>query len=94
MMKTFDALSIIEKINCSAPNLQEMVAEASINARVAQSIYEARTKAELTQQHSRESHQYKTVRDRTAGRCGNARTLFFNAPVNCSCFESESRNLS
>lgn len=51
MMKTFEAFSIIEKINCSAPKLQEMVAEASINARVAQSIYEARTLARLTQQH-------------------------------------------
>ena len=51
MMKTFDALSIIEKINCSAPKLQEMVAEASINARVAQLIYEARTLAGLTQQY-------------------------------------------
>lgn len=49
MAKTFDALSIIEKINRTDPDLQEMVAEASINAQVAQLIYEARTLAGLTQ---------------------------------------------
>jgi ribosome-binding protein aMBF1 (putative translation factor) len=50
MAKTTDALKIIEKINRTDPELQEMVAEASINAHVAQLIYEARTKAGLTQQ--------------------------------------------
>lgn len=50
MAKTFDALKIIEKINRTAPDLQEIVALASINARVAQLIYEARIKAGLTQQ--------------------------------------------
>ena len=50
MAKTSDALKIIEKINRTDPELQEMVVEASINAHVAQLIYEARTKAELTQQ--------------------------------------------
>jgi len=50
MAKTTDALKIIEKINRTNPQLQEMVAEASINAHVAQLIYEARTKAGLTQQ--------------------------------------------
>jgi predicted transcriptional regulator len=50
MAKTSDALKIIEKINRTDPELQEMVALASINAKVAQLIYEARTKAGLTQQ--------------------------------------------
>lgn len=50
MAKTSDALSIIEKINRTDPDLQEMVALASINAHVAQLIYEARIKAGLTQQ--------------------------------------------
>lgn len=50
MAKTSDALKIIDKINRTDPELQEMVALASINAHVAQLIYEARTKAGLTQQ--------------------------------------------
>ena len=50
MARTSDALKIIEKINRTDQELQEMVAEASINAHVAQLIYEARTKAGLTQQ--------------------------------------------
>ena len=37
-------------MNRTDPELQEMVAEASINAEVAQLIYEARTLAGLTQQ--------------------------------------------
>jgi len=50
MAKTSDALKIIEKLNRTDPELQEMVALASINAKVAQLIYEARIKAGLTQQ--------------------------------------------
>lgn len=50
MAKTSDALSIIEKINRTDSMLQEMVALASINAKVAKLIYEARIKAGLTQQ--------------------------------------------
>ncbi len=50
MAKTKDALKIIEKLNRTDPELQEMVALASINAKVAQLIYEARIKAGLTQQ--------------------------------------------
>ncbi len=50
MAKTSDALKLIEKINRTDPMLQEMVAEAAINADVAQLIYEARIKAGLTQQ--------------------------------------------
>ncbi len=49
MAKTKDALKIVEKINRTDPELQELVAEASINAEVAQLIYAARTKAGLTQ---------------------------------------------
>lgn len=50
MANTLDALSIIEKINRTDPELQEMVAEAAINAHVAKLVYEARIKAGLTQQ--------------------------------------------
>lgn len=51
MAKTKDALKIIEKINRTDSELQEMVAEASINAKVAQLIYEARILVGLTQKH-------------------------------------------
>lgn len=50
MTKTDDALKIIENLTSSDPELEEMVREASLNAAVAQLIYEARTKAGLTQQ--------------------------------------------
>ena len=49
MAKTSDAIKIIEKKTLTDPGLEVMVAEASINAEVAQLIYEARTKAGLTQ---------------------------------------------
>jgi predicted transcriptional regulator len=49
MAKTNDAIKIIDKMNCDDAELQEMVAVASINAEVAQLIYEVRTKAGLTQ---------------------------------------------
>lgn len=49
MAKTNDAIKIIDKMNRNDPELQEMVAVASINAEVAQLIYDARTKAGLTQ---------------------------------------------
>ncbi|MBW4688200.1 MAG: helix-turn-helix transcriptional regulator [Komarekiella atlantica HA4396-MV6] len=49
MAKTSDAIKIINKIISSDPELELMVESASINAEVAQLIYEARTKAGLTQ---------------------------------------------
>ena len=49
MAKTKDALKIIDKMTRTDRDLQEMVAQASVNAEVAQLIYEARTKAGLTQ---------------------------------------------
>ncbi|AUT00498.1 transcriptional regulator [Nostoc sp. CENA543] len=49
MAKTSDAIKIIDQMTSSDPELEAMVAEASINAEVAQLIYEARTKAGLTQ---------------------------------------------
>jgi ribosome-binding protein aMBF1 (putative translation factor) len=49
MAKTSDAIKIIDKMTSSDPELEAMVAEASINAEVAQLIYEARTLAGLTQ---------------------------------------------
>lgn len=50
MAKTDDALKIIEHLTRTAPGLEEIVREASLNAAVAQLIYEARTRAGLTQQ--------------------------------------------
>ncbi|BDA75453.1 hypothetical protein RIVM261_089280 [Rivularia sp. IAM M-261] len=49
MTKNSDAIKIIEKMNDGDSEIQEMIAVASINATVAQLIYEARTKAGLTQ---------------------------------------------
>jgi ribosome-binding protein aMBF1 (putative translation factor) len=50
MAKTNDALRIVERMTQNDPELQEMIQEASLNVRVAQMIYEARTQAGLTQQ--------------------------------------------
>ncbi|NEP29486.1 MAG: helix-turn-helix transcriptional regulator [Moorea sp. SIO1F2] len=49
MTKTSDAIKILNKKTRTDPEMEEMIAEASINAEVAQLIYEARTKAGLTQ---------------------------------------------
>ncbi|PMB18386.1 helix-turn-helix domain-containing protein [Fischerella thermalis] len=49
MAKTSDAIKIIDRLTSSDPELEAMVAEASINALVAQLIYEARTSSGLTQ---------------------------------------------
>ncbi|SRR5579883_1647002 len=49
MAKTSDAIKIIDKLTSSDPEIETLVEEASINAAVAQLIYEARTKAGLTQ---------------------------------------------
>ncbi|MBD0263252.1 MAG: XRE family transcriptional regulator [Tolypothrix sp. Co-bin9] len=49
MGKTRDAIKIIEKMTSSDPELEALVESASINALVAQLIYETRTKAGLTQ---------------------------------------------
>jgi ribosome-binding protein aMBF1 (putative translation factor) len=50
MVKTSDALKILEALTDKDEELNEMVREASLNARVAQIIYDARTQAGLTQQ--------------------------------------------
>jgi ribosome-binding protein aMBF1 (putative translation factor) len=50
MAKTSDALKILEALTEKDEALEEMVREASLNARVAQIIYDARTQAGLTQQ--------------------------------------------
>jgi len=49
MVKTSDALKIINKMNHGDPELEDMIAQASLNADVAQLIYEHRNKAGLTQ---------------------------------------------
>lgn len=49
MAKTSDALKIIDKLTGNDPELENLVREASLNAVVAQLIYEARTTRGLTQ---------------------------------------------
>ncbi len=49
MASTSDAIKIIDRLTSRDPELEAMVAEASINAEVAQLIYEARTSSGLTQ---------------------------------------------
>ena len=49
MARTSDTLKILEKMNQGDSELQEMIREASLNAEVAQLIYDARTQAGLTQ---------------------------------------------
>ncbi|NEN95001.1 MAG: helix-turn-helix transcriptional regulator [Moorea sp. SIO3I7] len=49
MTKTSDAIKILNKKIRTDPEMEGMIAEASLNAEVAQLIYEARTKAGLTQ---------------------------------------------
>jgi ribosome-binding protein aMBF1 (putative translation factor) len=50
MAKTNDAIKIIENLTRTDPELEELVREASLNAVVAQLIYETRTNTGLTQQ--------------------------------------------
>ena len=50
MAKTKDALDIIDALTGNDPELRELIAEETINAHVARMVYEARTKAGLTQQ--------------------------------------------
>ncbi len=50
MAKTNDALQIIKNLNHDDPELEELIKEASLNAMVAQLIYDARINAGLTQQ--------------------------------------------
>ncbi len=49
MAKTSDALKIIDNLTGNDPELEDLVREASLNAVVAQLIYEARTTRGLTQ---------------------------------------------
>jgi predicted transcriptional regulator len=49
MAKTKDALKIIDRMIGNDQDLRDMIAEEMINARVARMIYDARTKADLTQ---------------------------------------------
>jgi ribosome-binding protein aMBF1 (putative translation factor) len=50
MARTDDALKILENLTRSDSELEGMVRESSLNAAVAQLIYDARSKAGLTQQ--------------------------------------------
>ena len=49
MAKTSDALKIIDNLTGNDPELEDLVREASLNAVVAQLIYESRTARGLTQ---------------------------------------------
>ncbi len=49
MARTKDALKILEKLTGSSPDVQECLANAKINLEVAQMIYDARTKARMSQ---------------------------------------------
>jgi ribosome-binding protein aMBF1 (putative translation factor) len=47
--KTRNATEILERLTGNDPELREMIAEETVNAKVARMIYEARTAAGLTQ---------------------------------------------
>jgi ribosome-binding protein aMBF1 (putative translation factor) len=49
MAKTTDALKIIDRMIADDAELRQMIADESVNAAVARMIYDARTKAGLTQ---------------------------------------------
>jgi ribosome-binding protein aMBF1 (putative translation factor) len=49
MTKTNDALKILATITADDPEMQAMLKESSLNAEIAQMIYDARTRAGLTQ---------------------------------------------
>lgn len=50
MVKTNDALKILQQITREDSEIEEMIEESSLNAEIAQLIYHARTQAKLTQQ--------------------------------------------
>lgn len=50
MAKTNDALKILQQMTAEDPEMEEMLKEASLNAELAQLLYQARTQAGLTQQ--------------------------------------------
>jgi hypothetical protein len=45
MAKTNDALKILQAMTQDDPEMEEMIRESYVNARIAQIIYEARTEA-------------------------------------------------
>ncbi len=50
MAKTNDALKILESMTADDSEMKEMIEESSLNAELAQLIYQVRTQAGLTQQ--------------------------------------------
>jgi len=50
MTTTNDALRILQKLTTEDAEMEEMIKESSLNAELAQLIYQARTQAGLTQQ--------------------------------------------
>ena len=50
MVKTKDALKILDRVTGEDPQLREIIEEETLNAHVARLIYEARKAAGLTQQ--------------------------------------------
>lgn len=49
MPKTKNALKILDRVTGNDPELRQLIDEATVNAHVAQLIYDARTKLKLTQ---------------------------------------------
>lgn len=47
--RTSDALTILDKMTGDAPKLQELLVQERTNVRIAQQIYDLRTKTELSQ---------------------------------------------
>ncbi|MBI4601654.1 MAG: helix-turn-helix transcriptional regulator [Planctomycetes bacterium] len=50
MVKTKDALKILDRLTGDDPELRDRIAEEALNCRVARRIYDARTEAGLTQE--------------------------------------------
>ena len=50
MAKTNDAVKILEQMTSEDAEMEEMIQESSLNAELAQLIYQVRTQAGLTQQ--------------------------------------------
>ena len=50
MVKTTDALKILDQMIGDDPDMRQMIAEETLKAQIARMIYEARTAAGLTQQ--------------------------------------------
>ena len=69
MPKTRDATQILDQMTGDDEEMQQLIAEETLNAEVARLIYEARTVVGLTQAELAERIGTKQTSDRTLGRC-------------------------